>query len=384
MRKESFDIRVDAVGTLDAARSFQVISAVRGDRAKIVQIAEDGAAVKPGEVLVRFDAAGFDADVQRLTGEVRAREALLDYARQGLEVQKSQVKKTLDNGEYDLIAARQEHERFRSYIDDLGALVRKGYAVEGEVSQAKRKEQILLTSLQKAETELGRLTQEATSSIAKAAAEVNKAQSELATSKAALATAREDLARTEVRAPTAGLVVLNEIFQGTVKRRPRAGDTLWQGQPVLYLPDLSALVIKTQVREEDLHKLSSGQLASVRIEAYPDTRFEAEVEAVGVLAVEAMGNSAGRHFQVTLKLRGSDPRLRPGMTARISIVADRVRDALAVPVSALYYDGSQPTCYVFDGNILAARKVSIGRRGDDLVEITAGLTGGERVSLSHP
>lgn len=383
--RDSFEVRVDTLGVLDAARAFQVTSAVRGDRGKLIYIVEDGTAVKPGDVLVRFDATPFEADIQRLTGELRSKEAMVEFARQNLEVEKSQVKKTLDNGEYDLISAKQDHGRFEAYIDDLKALARKGYAVEGEIAQARRKEAQLRTSLQKAETELGRLAKEATYSIAKAAAELNRAESEAATSRTALATARQDLANTTIAAPTAGFVVLHEIFQGAVKRRPRTGDTVWQGQPLLYLPDLTAMVVKTQVREEDLHKLKAGQLASVRVEAYPDARFEGEVTNVGVLAVETAGAaSAGKHFQLAVNLRGADPRLRPGMTARVSVSADRVRNALVVPVTALHYEGGQPTCYVFDGQAFAPRKVEVGRRSEDVLEIVGGLREGERVSLVKP
>jgi HlyD family secretion protein len=383
--RASFDVRVEALGTLDAARAFQVNSAVRGDRGKLIQVVEDGTSVNAGDVLARFDATPFEVDILRLTGEVRAKEAMVDFARQNLEVEKSQVKKTLDNGEYDLIAARQDHARFEAYIADLQQLTGKGYAVEGEIAQAKRKETALRTSLQKTETELTRLQREAVYSVAKAAAELNRAESEVATSRAALETAKKDLDNTVLRAPTSGFVVLNEVFQGTVKRRPRTGDTVWQGQPLLYLPDLSAMVVKTQVREEDLHKLHPGQAAVIRVEAYPDARFEGVVSNVGVLAMETTAaTAAGKHFQLAVNMSGSDPRLRPGMTARVSIVSDRVRDSLAIPVGALHYDGSQPTCYVYDGKSFVPRKVSVGRRGDDLLEITAGLREGERVSLAKP
>jgi HlyD family secretion protein len=385
VNRGGFDVRVDTVGVLDAARAFQVMSQVRGPRGKIIQVTDDGAAVNTGDVLVRFDPSAFEADIQKLTGEVRAREALLEVAHQAFEMEKSQVHKTLDNGEYDQRVAQQELSRYRAYIGDLQKLTAKGYAVEGEIAQAKRKEEELVTKLQKTDTELSRLSREAVYSVAKAASEVNKAESELATSRAALKTVQDDLASTVIRAPTSGFVVLNEIFDANVKRRPRAGDTVWQGQSLLYLPDLSAMLVKTQVREEDLNKLKTGQPASVRLEAYPDAMFEGEVSSVGVLAVESpAGTSAGKHFQLTVKLRQSDPRMRPGMTARVSIVAESVRDTLVIPVTALYYEGGQTICYVFDGERPVARKVAVGRRGDDLLEITSGVREGERVSLARP
>ena len=96
-------------------------------------------------------------------------------------------------------------------------------------------------------------------------------------------------ARAVVRAPLSGFVVLNEIFQGNQKRKPRAGDTVWQGQAPLYLPDLTSMIVKTQVREEDLQKIKKGLGATVRVDAYPDASFEGEVGTVGVLAIDTAG-----------------------------------------------------------------------------------------------
>jgi HlyD family secretion protein len=384
-RRASFEVRVETVGTLDAARAFHVVSGLRGDRGRIAQISEDGAQVEKGDVVVRFDATPFEADLLRLGGELRSREAMVEFARQNLEMEKSQVHKTLDNGEFDRRNTQQEDDRYRAYIDDLEALQRKGYAMGSEIAQARRKEEQLLTLMHKSESELGRLQREAVHKVAQAAAELDKAESEAATSRAALAAVREEIARAEVRAPSAGFVVLHERFDGSVKRRVRPGDTVWQGQPVLYIPDLSAMVVKTQVREEDLHKLRPGQAATVRFDAYPDARMEAEVASIGALAVEDTALAkAGKHFQLTVNMHGADPRLRPGMTARVTIVADRARDALVIPIAALHYQGGDPVCYVFDGQELAARRVTVGRRGDELVEVVAGLTAGERVSLASP
>jgi len=72
--RASFEVRVETLGVLDAARSFQVISTVRGDRGKLVYVVDDGASVNTGDVLARFDATPFEADVLRLGGEVRAKE----------------------------------------------------------------------------------------------------------------------------------------------------------------------------------------------------------------------------------------------------------------------------------------------------------------------
>jgi hypothetical protein len=124
---------------------------------------------------------------------VRAKEAIADFARQSLESRKSQVKKTLDNGEYDLISARQEHGALQRVHRGPEGAREEGLRGRGRSRPGAPQEEQLRTSLQKAETELGRLQREAVYSVAKAAAELNRAESEVATSRAALDSAPRDL-----------------------------------------------------------------------------------------------------------------------------------------------------------------------------------------------
>lgn len=385
VRKETFEIRLQTVGVLDASRSFQVISALRGDRGKIIQIVEDGAKVDKGDIVLRFDPTPFEADILRLSGELKSREAVVEYAQQNLEVEKSQADKALNHAQFDLTAAQQELARYLGYIADLQALDKKGHDVKSEIVQAGRKAEQISAQLRKADGDLARLRKEVVYKIAQATAELNKARSEVATTRTALAQSQDELEKTTVRAPLAGFVVLNEIFQGNQKRKPRAGDTVWQGQAPLYLPDLSSLVVKTQLREEDLQKIKTGLAATVRVDAYPDARFEGEVGSVGVLAIDPAGTAmVGKHFQYTISLKRSDPRLRPGMTARVFIVADSARDVLTVPLAALFNESAGKTCYVYDGQKFVSRVVRAGRTNEDVAEILEGLKEGEKVALVKP
>jgi HlyD family secretion protein len=385
VQKGSFEIRLQTVGVLDASRAFQVVSALPGDRGKIIQIVEDGARVEKGDIVLRFDPTPFDADVHRLSGELKSREAVVEYARQSLEVEKSQADKALNHEQFDLTTAKQEMARYLAYIADLHALQKNGHDVVSEIAQAGRKTEQVSTQLQKLEADLARVQKEVVYKIGQATAELNKASNELATTHAALVQAQDQLDKSTVRAPLPGFVVLNEIFQGNQKRKPRAGDTVWQGQAPVYLPDLSSMVVKTQLREEDLQKIKAGLAATVRIDAYPDALFEGEVGNVGVLAMDPAGTSmVGKYFQYTVSLKGSDPRLRPGMTARVSIVASSARDVLTVPLAALFSESEGKVCFVFNGQKLIPKLVRVGRMNEDVAEILDGLKEGDRVALVRP
>lgn len=383
--KGSFEIRVDTVGELDAGRGFQVISQVRGDRGKIIQLVEDGARVAAGDMLLRFEPSPFEADILRLSGELESRTAVVESMRQSLEVEKSQAENTVAHAQFELKLEKQDYQRYLAYITDLEGLKKQGHRIDNEIAQAQRKSEHMFTTVQKLESDLARQEKEVVFKVAHAMADLNKAQSEANTARETLEQARHDLARTQVRAPSAGFVVLHELFQGNQKRKPRAGDTVFQGQPLLYLPDLSSMLVKSQLREEDLHKIKTGQPASVRVDAYPDASFQGEVDNIGVLAVgTAESNSVGKHFQYSVKLKGTDERLRPGMTARISVIAEQVKDALRIPVAALFQDDQRRYCYVLSGDKLEALPVKVGRSNEDWAEILEGLATGQRVSLVKP
>ncbi len=381
----SFEIRVDTVGVLDAGRGFQVVSQVRGDRGKIIRLVEDGARVAAGDVLLSFEPSPFEADILRISGDLASRTAVTESMRQSLEVEKLQADKTVSNAQFELKQAKQEYARYLAYIADLANLKKKGHRVDNEIVQSQRKSEQMFTALQKLESDLARQEKEVVFKVAHAMSDLDKAQSEANTARETLNQSRQDLDKTVIRAPSRGFVVLHDLFLGNQKRKPRAGDTVFQGQPLLYLPDLTSMLVKSQLREEDLHKIKTGQMASIRVDAYPDVSFQGVIDNIGVLAVDAADSgSVGKHFQYTVSLKGTDERLRPGMTARVGVIADQVSQVLRVPVSALFQDDRQRFCYVLKGDKLEATPVKAGRSNEDLTEILAGLTAGQRVSLVKP
>jgi HlyD family secretion protein len=145
------------------------------------------------------------------------------------------------------------------------------------------------------------------------------------------------------------------------------------------------MIIETRVREVDLHKIDIGKPVTARVDAYPGLLLNGRVESIGILADRGREDQKrGRHFRVIIRLDGSNPRLRPGMTARVNILCDQVSDALAIPVFAVFREGGETFVYVARGSIFEKRTVTTGAQNEDLVEITAGLKKGERVALSRP
>jgi HlyD family secretion protein len=215
-------------------------------------------------------------------------------------------------------------------------------------------------------------------------AAIQSAQARIQELQAKLNLARQQLSRTEVRADVPGIVVYKDVFFGSEQRKPQVGDQVWANQPLLILPDISRMVVETRVRETDIHKVEKNQNVRVRVEAYPDLRLSGKVSLVGTLAQEEKERRGTKFFGVTIQIDESEPRLRPGMTARVEIEVEEYSRALFVPLDAVFEKDGRHVVYVLRGRGVSEREVALGPSNQDFVAVERGLKAGERVALRDP
>lgn len=91
-----------------------------------------------------------------------------------------------------------------------------------------------------------------------------------------------------------------------------------------------------------------------------------------------------KYFQLVVSLKGDKSKLRPGMTARISIRGSNVKDALAIPIQGVFCEGNRKYCFVYKGRGFTKVEVAVGRQNEDMAEILSGLHRGDQVSLVRP
>jgi len=381
----SFDISVSTIGTLDAEQSYIVSSSIKGELGKIIFLIDEGAFVKKGDILVEFDSAYFEEEILRLTGELRGLESSFEARKQILEWEKSQAEGSIKTAEFDLNDAKQEYNRYISYISDLEELGKKGFNYPNEIYQAKKKAEQLFAKQQRYETSFEQIKKEIVFKISAATAELEQVKNDIEMTMTSLNNMREELKKAVVKAPFSGIVVYYEAQRDNQKRKPRVGDTVWQNQPILYLPDITSMIVKTLVREVDLYKIAKGQRASIQVDAYPKMVLSGKVASIGVMASDNSEDDNGeKYFQVIVSVDQQNLELRPGMTARVIIEVDKARNIISVPVQAVFSDQTDKYCYVADGQDFKKVKVEIGRQNEDYVEIVAGLKNGDMVSLVRP
>ncbi len=432
-----FGVVVRAVGELDSARATVVSSQVRGDRGKIIYLVADGTPVDRTDVLIRLDPTPFEEHIVQLRQVVQERAAAVATAEQTLALERNQAARDVKTAEFnarvtelDLLKlekgegplelarlesqarkARKAFEEKSRYVKDLEGLAEQGYSNPTEIAQAsgtaeearqeleiaKRQFQsygtyVLPTLLEqakmrvaRAQAEIDELGRGGELAVAKAAAALGQNREARAAAEAELAEVEAELARTVIRSPLSGMVVLQESFRQGERRKPRVGDVVLQNQPLIYVPDVSRMVVETHIRELDLHNVAVGMPATVIVDAYPGLRLAGMVRSIGVMA-EARHHVPGgdKAFRTVLELHDGDARLRPGMTARIEIDSAQLREALAVPVHAVFIQDGRAYCYVGSGSRFQLREVALGAQSEDWAQILRGLRAGERVALVRP
>lgn len=171
------------------------------------------------------------------------------------------------------------------------------------------------------------------------ASAVSSAQRNLASAQATLEQANAKAAERTVKAPSSGSIVeLNAKVGATVAGGVvmGEGDTSG-GKQCMQIADLSKMKVTVQVGEKDIAKIAVGQSANVTYPAFADIVSQGTVTAIASVANAdaSYGGSGSVTFNVDILIEAPDSRLKPGMTAEVSVVTEQLDDVVMVPTMAL-------------------------------------------------
>lgn len=173
---------------------------------------------------------------------------------------------------------------------------------------------------------------------------VSAAQRSLASAQANLDQANAKAASRTVTAPSSGSIVeLNAKVGATVTGGMIMGESDTSGgKQCMQIADLSKMKVTVQVGEKDIAKIAVGQNANVTYPAFPDIVSQGTVTAIASVA-NSDSNSGGGSvtFNVDILIEAPDARLKPGMTAEVSVVTEQLDDVVMVPTMALMTEDAE-------------------------------------------
>ena len=214
-------------------------------------------------------------------------------------------------------------------------------------------------------------------------ASLQEARSRVVQGRAAVERARTNLNYTRITSPVNGVVI---------DRQVDAGQTVASGYqtPTLFkvAEDLTRMQIETKVDEADIGTVKEGQDVTFRVDAFPDDTFDGKVVQVRI-APSTSDNVVT--YTVIIHVSNPDLKLKPGMTANVSIETAKAVDVLRIPVAALRFTPPEGLLNTisFDKSVLTQKKtLNTGlvwpARGDMMmppVQVVTGITDNRWIEL---
>jgi RND family efflux transporter MFP subunit len=315
----------------------------------------------------------------------------------------------------DLQVAQKELGQAKTTLDGTQRLFEKGFVTKTDQQRDEIAYENSRLKVQTAESardlflkyDFLKSAEETLSKYAEAVRELDKARrvaiSKLAQAKANLKSAqgqhqvqlrqRNDLNdqqdKCTIRAQKSGLVVYgsagDDMFFYGGEERIREGATVRERQAIITIPDMSRMSVKVKIHESYIKKIKKGQKARVTVDAYPDKVLTGEVSKVGVLpdSQNRWMNPDLKVYLTTITLDSTQDWVKPGMSAKVEILVNKLENCVYVPVQAVSPDGDKQVCFTA-GLKAGRREVETGEFNDEFIEIKSGLKEGERVLLRRP
>lgn len=227
------------------------------------------------------------------------------------------------------------------------------------------------------------------SEVAAAENQVASAQIALEGAQAALDQARARAAERTVTSPISGSVLELNATPGSPVGATGADAAGSGGGSLAIVADLSQMKVTVQVNEVDIPKIAADQAATVSFSAFPDLMLPAQVTSIA--SVQTGGADAGMYggvvtYAVELLVPEPDARLKPGMTASVTIATNALEDVLTVPVDSVADNGDGTGTVMVETDPetheAEARTVTVLAKSASTAAIEGDIAEGELVQVS--
>jgi HlyD family secretion protein len=350
-----------------------VIAAVVVYRVKFASVPVEAFEVKPGIVIGEVMGTGTLEARVKTTISPRIQERLAEvFVDQGDAVEAGQLLARLDDGELkrqfevaeaSLASAKATAERVR--VDETRA-----QAVEQQARQNHQRVAELVSQQVSSQAERDKAIEQlhvAESDLRRARAATVEAQQQINLAEKTLAYQRERLTFTRIISP----------YDGLVTRRDRdPGGVVVPGSSLLQLVSTNEFWVSAWV-DETSSALTTGQSARVVFRSDPERTYPGEVARLG-----RETDRETREFLVDVRVRELPPNWTTGQRTEVFIETGRKQDALTLPQRFLQWREGEPGVFVAERGRAVWRDITLGLRGRDAVEVTDGLSAGERVAVA--
>ena len=256
----------------------------------------------------------------------------------------------LQRAQQDLVLAKEQLDAQQKVYDNRQALFKQGAVSQKDVTDA----QIALTQARDQYQ------------MAQKQFDLQAAKGQLNAAKGKSSSAAAQLSYARIVSPINGVVTDRPMYPG---------ETAPSGAPILTVMDLSQVIARAHIAQQEAAELKAGNSAKISVPGQTED-FPGRVTLVSP-ALDPNSTTV----EVWVQAANPGGKLKPGTSVRVTVVSETVPGALVVPVTAILTgpDGATSVIKLDISNKLIRQAVKVGIRTDDEAQITVGLKAGERV-----
>jgi HlyD family secretion protein len=366
VKRGDFIDSVQFRGEVKALKSVTIVSPAEAGDFQILKIVADGTAVKRGDVVVEFDKTRTEQDLAQYRSALKTAQAEIDQASAQARLTEEEDLTAVMKARYDVEGAKLDSSK-QEVVSQL-----EGAEAKLKLADAEQKVRELEEKLKSDRTQSQATIQSKEQAKAKAAYDVQRAE--------------RALTKMTLLAPLAGMIGLVSIWHPQGESPFKPGDRAWPGAPIAELPDVSTLEISARVEETERGRLAGQQKVAVHMDAIADREFSGKIAQISTIATSDFsgGWPFPRNFDLGIALDQTDARLKPGMSAQLTVIVNKIPNALTIPVQASFQKSGETVTYVWEGSRFQERVIEVGRRSGDRILVVKGLSEDDRVALADP
>jgi len=351
-----------------------IVAAVAGFviyRMRFAPLPVDGFPAVIGPVVAEVLGTGtLEARVQATISAKISGRVVRVYADQGDRVARDQLLVALDDGDLSqqVEIAKADLAATRAGVDRAAAEIARAQATATHARDSYGRTAQLAAQGRVSDDEVGKATQQrdvAEADLSRAQLAKVEVERQVLKAEEGLRYYQERLTDTKITSPFDALVI---------RRTREPGDIVVPGTPILQVISTDQMWVSAWVDESALPSLAVGQPARVVFRSEPGTPYAGAVTRLAPLA-----DRETREFVVDVTVKDLPKSWAVGQRAEVYIRTAAREEALVVPQRAIVWDKGRPGLFVSDAGRAAWRNVTLGLRGSEVVEVTAGLSPGEVV-----
>jgi len=359
VKRGSIENITEYTGILKPKKMVYVASPIPGRVTKANY--EVGDRIKKGAVLFSIDSKEIESNIRLLEEQLKIAEINISLAeakvestmRSGYENRKLQLISALTSAEHNFEAAKKAFDIATVLYEKKAIDSLKYYEIKNQFEQAKNalktadsSYQLYIDQLSEEELNLSNL-------------QLKQAQASYNAIKIQIETARQQLENTDIKSPIDGIVVTKDIFDGAL-----ISNTM---TPYI-ISDIDTLQAVISVTEQVVNKIQVGSELEIVIPAAGKSNFSGKIVSVSPV-IDAKTFS----YNVLIDIPNKNSLIKPGMTAKVNIRAEKRDDIIIVPVNSILTEDNGKYVFTIENDRAVKRFVDTGISYNDMVEITKGL-----------